>query len=923
MIGSQPAQHPVAPGRALKNRRESSFLPWIAPILLLGFAVRVIGLGASDLWLDEAVSAYISRKPTLDILAYSATHIREHPPGYYLLLHGWIGLAGDGEFALRLLSAFGGVLAIALAAALANRWFGRAAGVLAGLLMAVNPMAVQYATDARMYSWVMALTLLAVLLWDRAMVLDRLRNWASFAAVMACMIAFHYMAGLTLAAFAIFAVVRWRRLPPARTHFAAVLAVLLGAGLLGLLLPGPRTSLAQIVQERLAMPVQLRALESFYTRWALGPGAEDALPARAWLLATAWWALAAIGIAAMPAPRRGKRADLQWLLALLILVPAVLASLAFAYIEARHYSSTLGLFVIAAALGILAIWRWKPALGAVAAGAPLLIGLVLIAGQLDTEWRPFSPAMAHIIERAQDDEQLVYTYFLDWPLDEYYNRRGIARRSIPESPLPITDAEIESKVQEALAAGAGVWLHLYPGPEATERVQSAFDRAGYPAEKQWFTGGRGVVHYFAPQPMTDQAGTAEWAEGIRLNRWRMSAPTVEAGDALRIEFEWQRTKEIGGPAAAALTLVGPDGQVWASRLGAPCNDDCPTTDWGDLPITDRVAFQVPADTPPGEYQLRLGWINYEGAPLLGQGLGASQAQVDLPLADVRVAPDAIGAGRPVAAPVGKVYDAPLGSSLKLVSTAVDGRTVTPGETLAAPLQIEVLDPPGQLDLHLLLEKDGLSHRITAPAGPAWHPSAEWTPGSLVRVQPQFPIPGSLAPGAYTAAIAVSPAGTTELTGQAAVGGLMVKDRERIFDLPEAGAPVDAAWQEGIRLAKVDAPAEATAGTPTDVTLVWQAGGPATRNWKVYLHLLDAEGTIRAQSDGYPANGKAPAASWQAGEVTTDERTLSLPADLPADDYILRVGFYDAVTGERLPMTDGADGFTLPAPLVVREPRAAK
>jgi hypothetical protein len=55
--------------------------------LLLAFALRLHRLGAESLWYDETVSVHLARLPVAAMLAHTAGDI--HPPGYYLLLHGW------------------------------------------------------------------------------------------------------------------------------------------------------------------------------------------------------------------------------------------------------------------------------------------------------------------------------------------------------------------------------------------------------------------------------------------------------------------------------------------------------------------------------------------------------------------------------------------------------------------------------------------------------------------------------------------------------------------------------------------------------------------------------------------------------------------------------------------------------------------
>lgn len=71
---------------------------------------------------------------------------------YHLLLNLWVRIFGESEFAVRSMSALFGALAVAAVYLLGVHLYGRVAGLLAGLLFALNAFIVQYAQDARSYS---------------------------------------------------------------------------------------------------------------------------------------------------------------------------------------------------------------------------------------------------------------------------------------------------------------------------------------------------------------------------------------------------------------------------------------------------------------------------------------------------------------------------------------------------------------------------------------------------------------------------------------------------------------------------------------------------------------------------------------------------------------------------------------------------
>ena len=135
-----------------------------ARVFWLVGAVVVVGAGCllrlgstSDLWLDEALSVNIARLPLGDMV--DALRRDGHPPLYYLLLHGWIELFGDGDEAVRSLSGVFSLAALPLMWLAGGRYAGRAAAGAGLVLLATNPFAIRYATEARMYALVTLLVL--------------------------------------------------------------------------------------------------------------------------------------------------------------------------------------------------------------------------------------------------------------------------------------------------------------------------------------------------------------------------------------------------------------------------------------------------------------------------------------------------------------------------------------------------------------------------------------------------------------------------------------------------------------------------------------------------------------------------------------------------------------------------------------------
>lgn len=122
------------------------------------------------------------------------------------------------------------------------------------------------------------------------------------------------------------------------------------------------------------------------------------------------------------------------------------------------------------------------------------------------------------------------------------------------------------------------------------------------------------------------------------------------------------------------------------------------------------------------------------------------------------------------------------------------------------------------------------------------------------------------------------------------------------------APLNAQFGDSIRLTQY-AIAPATAGDALNISLQWAVTAQSVRPYTVFVHLLDAEGNLLAQQDGWPVAGQWPPTCWQPDSVVLDERQIALSAGASA----LKIGLYDAQTGVRLLTVDGQDGATVSVP----------
>jgi mannosyltransferase len=156
-----PAAHLVAPAQRQPEATSTAGLRWpaltVVALVLAGIGLRFVSVG--PLWLDEAQSVSIAAGPVH--LLPQALRTDGAPPLWYLLLHVWIRLFGDSTYSVRLLEVVPAIAALPVAERLGRRLGGRDVGRTTLILLATSPFAIRYGVEARMYSLVLLLSLLA------------------------------------------------------------------------------------------------------------------------------------------------------------------------------------------------------------------------------------------------------------------------------------------------------------------------------------------------------------------------------------------------------------------------------------------------------------------------------------------------------------------------------------------------------------------------------------------------------------------------------------------------------------------------------------------------------------------------------------------------------------------------------------------
>jgi mannosyltransferase len=184
----------------------------VAGALLLATVVSVL-LRTGDLhagfWIDEGIAVGIASH---DLGAIPAL-LREDgsPPLYYLLLHGWLALTGDGEAAARSLSLLFAALLVPVSWWAANAIAGRRAAVAATAIAAGCPLLSYYAQEARMYTLVALLSLIAAAAFVLAFLHGRRRHLVTLGGALVLLLYTHNWGLFLVGAMTVVWLWLWRR----------------------------------------------------------------------------------------------------------------------------------------------------------------------------------------------------------------------------------------------------------------------------------------------------------------------------------------------------------------------------------------------------------------------------------------------------------------------------------------------------------------------------------------------------------------------------------------------------------------------------------------------------------------------------------------------------------------------------------------
>jgi hypothetical protein len=173
----------------------------LAGLVILAAALRFWRIGHQSYWLDEVFTVRLVNEDLVGMLK-GVRETESTPHLFYSLAWLWEKVAGDGEAALRSLSALFGIATVPVAYLAARELFRPAVALTAAALVAVNPWLVWYSQEARAYALLVLLSTAALLFFLRG-------NLARWALLSALAVLTHYFAAFFVAPMGLWLL--WKR----------------------------------------------------------------------------------------------------------------------------------------------------------------------------------------------------------------------------------------------------------------------------------------------------------------------------------------------------------------------------------------------------------------------------------------------------------------------------------------------------------------------------------------------------------------------------------------------------------------------------------------------------------------------------------------------------------------------------------------
>ena len=889
-------------------------------IVALAFAFRLYRLDYQPIWWDEGRNIAASLQPLWAIT--SAPGMDIHPPLYFYLLHFWLSLVGQTELAARFLSLVFSLLTVALLFQMGRRLFHPSLGLIGGFLVALSPLMIHEAQEARMYTMTLFLSTLSFYLLWRALQEGKSHLWAGYTLSATLALYAHYAFAFVLISQNLLGgllLVRQRdRLRSLRRWVASQVGVLV------LYLPQLRTAIGQAIayeNPNLVPPTLASFISQTWQAFNLDLTIE---PERALPLGAMIGLIIIAGLVARALPSKEKDGGFLPLLttALWLLVPLILYY--FLLQERSMFHPRYAMLVTPAYFLLLAyalwqLWRRAKVLGILSYG---LVVSSLLVGVHSYYFNPLffrddTRGVADFIQESAAPEDIVildmpypFAYYYEGPAPAHYLFADI--HTVPETLTRLTQGRDRLYLVQ--------WYKSDSDPRGV--IPFLLEKYSLFLGEEQFRGYRVAWYQLPPSPSFSLAPEieitqVEFEERLALTGFAFGGreegtsdegetarKRVPAGQKAWVVLRWQLEYRVAEDYKATIYLEDASGHLIGQDDRLLTNDThLRTSNWEVGEVAMNVyLIPVAAGTPPGEYMLKAAVYEpstLERLPLLGSD--GKPGGTSFPLGSLTVV-------KPSKPPSSLQIQHPLSmefEEIALLGYDLAQDSVRQGETLTLALWWQALgDVEGDYLIHLQVEDE---------AGEIWgevesrpvsrsYPTTEWEEGEILRDWYDLRIAPGTPPGEKRITLHLLDGATKEPQGELLLASLKVEGRSRLFTPPPVDNPLEAYLGEGVKFLGYDLDTRSMRpGETIYLTLYWQALAEMEESYTVFTHLLDEGDRIWGQKDGLPGGGAFPTTGWLPGEIIADDYAIPVDPQAPEGEYILEVGMYQADTGRRLPV----------------------
>ena len=758
-------------------------------ILLLAAGLRFFWLDGQSFWADEMSSLVSASKPVPRLLHDISNEI--HPPGYHLLLKGWVYVFGISEIGVRSFSALCGLALVLLTYLIGRRLLGEGVGLAAAFLSAISPFQVYYSQEARMYMPLAAVSALAIYSLIRFIEMEN-GLWAGLYVISnAACLYLHYSFPIILAmeslVYGLWLAISFRK---GRLVWRALRWAGMQAGAVALYGPWLSIAYRQLsTWPAISKPYSLGFIvKDAFRLLALGHQAE---------FDEAKWAMAGfaliLAVGAWP-PVWGMgngewRELLRWpFYALIVLYCAFPVLMMYGLSLMRPAYRPKFFLVGAPGFGVLLAWGLVrlPGPGAWHFGSAshlrrLLAGLWAAGGLLF-----ITSASAMSLGRyyfdplyARDDYRGIARYIeaheevsgdailLNAPGQKdvfaYYYRGNLPIHPLPED-RPLREGRTLRALEEMVAGRRRIFALFWATEESDpERfIESWLDAHAYKTLDEWHGTVR-LVLYALPEGPSRRFETcgristdAILGGRAKLLGYNMASEKVRAGEILPLTLFWEALAPFEERYSVFIHILDEENHIVGQRDAEPGGGANLTTLWepGQV-ITDNYGIFINPGTPPGLYNIEVGMYSLAS----GERLTESKTREN------RILLNPIEVLRPEGPPsleelaprhrLDDVYNeelALLGYDMYPLGYEHEPeRPVRPGEALHLNLYWKAKRAPNAdwfLGLSLKDERGKEWFYRESHLSTPGYPTTRWESGEVVRGQHDLPIPPEAPPGRY-------------------------------------------------------------------------------------------------------------------------------------------------------------------------------